>query len=332
MTRERVQIYCFDWEEDKSFEAFLREKEINYTIYSILECISRQGIMKFHSYEFDHEPYNADLKLHGNNYDAYISAIQEHIEQVEKAKKESFNKTQILVDDLNMSSTNKRLGDENRGKHPLLLLQNKTIDGTWLKPKYFLRYGMEKLVFGKIISDIEGLIPTESDIETEINEEIAMGKWKNQVKGKYVNAIRAWFSKDGGAPGKYIEKVIIKFLQPGNPTAEVPLIPERDELFKIIVASYYSVFYPYLNRENFKHHAGFRSGSDGFLAEKLKYMCKKFSERISSDGFDLNFLFDRDLIKGRIGNNDFSDKFKKQMEDSGLINKLFIEHLSHRFK
>jgi len=335
-----IGFQIFDWSPDDVFSDFLNKKEINGKLFQILECISRQALMRFGKYSFTYEVINSDIDIKKHsNFAQYINAIKSHIANVEQKKRKGFAHTHALVDALNEPPTkdsikrslemSSKFGDF--GKDPVCLLERKDSEGNWIKPTIFLEYGFEKIFFIKIYNDAEDLGKAEYEIESDL----WLASQKDQTpslqdKKNYLEESKKLiFGIDHRPPGRYMNNITE---QAHLDRVQILLAPDKNEYFNFMISAYISVFLPYLMRDD-QGKKNVRTSFDGFVAKKLEYMCKDSSKKLAEIGFDISTLFKRETIKNRIQNTSEATLRSRNREviKMGLINDDFVKYLDRNY-
>ncbi|MBL7670744.1 MAG: hypothetical protein JNM39_09675 [Bdellovibrionaceae bacterium] len=323
-----IQPITFDWSsQSETFFTKLRTRwDLKFETYMILECLARQMFIRESNYIFGSESENQNLNLANHtSEESYIDAIHNHVAGIEISKKAAYERTLKLADALNNNDQdaiqlNRKFG--RLEKDPLIVIAHKDSDGKFIKPDTFLIYGKEKVVFSKILKDIEDIVPTESDFESD---QIKYG----DVSRRYLKDSKRSFGSGGRDPGRYMKEITREKYGSSNPV-QVFLSPESHDFVKYLIGAYYSTFGPFLRLGNDLNDSNFRSGFDRFVAEKFEYMFKDAATALSRHGFDFSVLFERETIKDRIKNN---SKFFDNLKDKALetvISQDFLKYLENR--
>lgn len=322
-----IQFQVFDWTQDDTFFSKLEDKwDISFDTYRILECLTRQAFFRFTGYTFFSERLepNIEIKNFRDPHD-YIYAIQNYIKETENKNRNHYKRAIELTNSLNEMRKKGCTTDdalELYGKFgplendPLILIGKFEEGGVRPIPNVFLEYGREKLVFWKILRDVEGLPIAETDLE---EDQQFGGPTEKQFK-----QARKQFGSTR-TPGRYVES----FEMDASSKIEIHLHPDRHESFKFLLGAYYSVFHSYWIYGN-KNTPDYRTGFDAFVAAKLEYMTKDASKNLEKMGFDTRTLYQRETIKDRIAKNiEVYERGKAEIGDH-LLNDDLIEYLIRR--
>lgn len=321
-----IQVQIFNWSSrNETYSDRLKSAWFpNFDVYVLLECLARQLFVRKSGYLFGVEAESSEINL--GRYAGpkkYEDEIHAYIREIEAQKREQYNNTLVMVDEINNPNRNDILFYRKFGRidnHPVILNSRRDENRKLIKPNEYLEYGKEKVVFWKILRDIEDIVPTESDFKSDQDKFDGVSK-------KYLRETKTSFGSGVRDPGRYMSEITRKDY--GSVPVEIFLHPDKHDYFRFFIGAYYGVFHSFFSLGE-EYRADLRTGFDRFLAEKFEYMMKDASAQLAQHGFDVNTLYSRETIKDRIkGNPEFFDEFKAEAFKT-LINNDFLKYLENR--